>query len=79
MDGTRAVWVGGSSGPRHTVDIIDTFETAVESLKATKNYVNRSGRQKFGPAEFLEGPARQTGTRLGVPVAVGFEVYGLGG
>lgn len=75
----RAVWVGGSPDTRHAVDITDTFEPGVESLKAHRKYLDRLGWEKFDPAESLEGLARQTGTRLGVPTAVGLEVHDLGG
>lgn len=68
--GVRAVWDGGSP---------DTFEPGVESLKAHRKYLDRLGWEKFDPAESLEGLARQTGTRLGVPMAVGLEVHDLGG
>jgi LmbE family N-acetylglucosaminyl deacetylase len=78
-DGVRAVWVGGSPGPWRTVGIPDTLETAVESLATPKKYTNRAGRQQVEPAEFLQGPARLTETWLSVAVAVGFEIYGLGG
>jgi hypothetical protein len=77
--GVRAVWVGGSPDTRHAVDITDTFEPGVESPKAHRKYLNRLGWETFDPAESLEGLARQTGTRLGVPMAVGLEVHDLGG
>jgi len=77
--GVRAVWDGGSPDTRHAVDITDTFEPGVESLKAHRKYLDRLGWEKFDPAESLEGLARQTGTRLGVPTAVGLEVHDLGG
>ena len=58
--------------------ITDTFEAGVQSLKAHKAYIDGLGWENFDPAEFLEGMARQTGTRLGVPMAVGFQVYDFG-
>jgi LmbE family N-acetylglucosaminyl deacetylase len=78
-------WAGGGFNAadhpdtRHAVDITDTFEPGVESLKAHRKYLDRLGWEKFDPAESLEGLARQTGTRLGVPMAVGLEVHDLGG
>jgi hypothetical protein len=75
----RSVWVGGSPDARRAVDITDTFEPGVESLKAHRNYLDRLGWEKFDSAESLEGLARQTGTRLGVPMAVGLEVHDRGG
>jgi len=75
--GVRAVWTPGSPGARHAVDITDTFAAGVESLKAHQAYIDGLGWEDFDPAEFLEGMARQAGTRLGVPMAVGFEVFKL--
>jgi len=77
--GVRAVWAGGSPDTRHAVDITDTFEPGVESPKAHRKYLNRLGWEKFHPAESLDGLARQTGTLLGVPMAVGLDVHDLGG
>jgi hypothetical protein len=79
LDGVRAVWVDGSPDTRHAVDITDTFEPRVESLKAHRQYLDRRGWEKFDPAESLEGLARQTGSRLGVPMTVGLDVHDLGG
>lgn len=76
--GVRQVWAPGSPLAGHAVDITDTFEAGVESLKAHKAYIDGLGWESFDPAEFLEGMARQTGTRLGVPMAVGFQVYDFG-
>lgn len=77
--GVRAIWVDGSPDTRRAVDITDTFEPGVESLKPQRKYLDRLGWEKFDPAESLEGVARQTGTRLGVPMALGLEVHDLGG
>jgi LmbE family N-acetylglucosaminyl deacetylase len=76
--GVRQVWAPGSPLAGHAVDITDTFEAGVESLKAHKAYIDGLGWENFDPAEFLEGMARQTGTRLGVPMAIGFQVYDFG-
>ena len=76
--GVRAVWVGGFPDTRHAVDITDTFEPGFESLKAHRKYLDRLGWDKLDSAA-LEGLARQTGTRLGVPMAVGLEVHDLDG
>jgi LmbE family N-acetylglucosaminyl deacetylase len=76
--GVREVWASGSPGGRHAVDITDTFEDGVASLKAHQAYIDGLGWENFDPAEFLEGLARQAGTRLGVPMAVAFEVFNVG-
>jgi LmbE family N-acetylglucosaminyl deacetylase len=76
--GVREVWASGSPCGPYAVDITDTFEVGVESLRAHKAYIDGRGWEDFDPAEFLEGLSRQTGTRLGVPMAVGFDAFNLG-
>jgi LmbE family N-acetylglucosaminyl deacetylase len=72
--GVREVWAAGSPQSRHGVDVTDTFALGVESLQAHAAYLTGLGQDDFDPAEFLEGLARATGTRLGVKYAVPFEV-----
>lgn len=76
--GVREVWAAGSPKSTHGVDITDTFDSGVESLRAHKAYIDGLGWENFDPAEFLEGGARQAGTRLGVPFATAFEVFSMG-
>jgi LmbE family N-acetylglucosaminyl deacetylase len=72
--GVREVWVFGSPHAQHAVDTTATFERGVASLKAHKAYIDGLGWEDFDEQEFLEGMARPTGTRLGVPLAGLFEV-----
>ena len=60
------------------MDITDTFEVGVASLRAHQAYIDGLGWEDFDPAEFLEGMSRATGQRLGVAHAVGFEVFPMG-
>ena len=60
------------------VDITDTFDKGVASLRAHQAYIDGLGWEQFDPAEFLEGMSRATGQRLGVAHAVGFEVFPMG-
>ncbi|HYP45755.1 MAG TPA: PIG-L deacetylase family protein [Propionibacteriaceae bacterium] len=76
--GVRQVWAAGSPDSRHAVDISATFDRGVASLKAHHAYIEGLGWEHFDPEEFLEGGARQAGTRLGVPRATTFEVFKLG-
>ncbi|MGH3448886.1 MAG: PIG-L deacetylase family protein [Nocardioidaceae bacterium] len=76
--GVREVWAAGSPNGTHGVDITDTFDAGVESLRAHAAYIDGLGWQDFDPAEFLESGARAAGTRLGVPFATGFEVFSMG-
>ena len=74
----REVWAAGSPYATHGVDITDTFEAGVESLKAHGAYITGLGWENFDPAEFLEGMSRATGSRMRVPHAASFEVFSLG-
>jgi LmbE family N-acetylglucosaminyl deacetylase len=76
--GVREVWAAGSPQGDRAVDITETFDAGVESLRAHGAYIDGLGWADFDPAEFLEGMSRATGSRLGVPHAVGFEVFPMG-
>jgi LmbE family N-acetylglucosaminyl deacetylase len=76
--GVRQVWAFGSPDAGHGVDTTDTFDVGVESLKAHAAYIEGLGWENWDPAEFLEGMARGTGQRLGVPFAAPFEVFPMG-
>lgn len=76
--GVRAVWAAGSPDSRHGVDITDSFETGVASLRAHQAYIDGLGWEDFDPAEFLEGGARAAGSRLGVTFATSYEVFSMG-
>jgi LmbE family N-acetylglucosaminyl deacetylase len=69
------VLVSGSPDTSHAVDVSDHFATGVASLRAHQAYLRGLGGGAMSePEEFLESIARQSGTRLGVRYAVGFEV-----
>jgi LmbE family N-acetylglucosaminyl deacetylase len=76
--GVRQVWAAGSPGAKHGVETTSTFARGVESLRAHQAYIDGLGWEHFDPEEFLEGGARQSGSRLGVPMAASFEVFKLG-
>ena len=76
--GVRAVWANGSPKATHAVDTTATFQRGVASLRAHSAYIDGLGWEHFDPEEFLEGGARQAGSRLGVPMAAAFEVYDTG-
>jgi LmbE family N-acetylglucosaminyl deacetylase len=76
--GVREVWAASSPDANQAVDVTDTFDAGVASLQAHKAYIDGLGWADFDPAEFLEGMTRATGSRLGVPHAVGFEVFPMG-
>jgi LmbE family N-acetylglucosaminyl deacetylase len=76
--GVREVWAAGSPRSTHGVEITDTFEVGVASLRAHKAYIDGLGWEHFDAGEFLEGMSRATGQRLGVAHAVAFEVFPMG-
>jgi LmbE family N-acetylglucosaminyl deacetylase len=76
--GVRQVWAASSPDARHGVDTTSTFPRGVASLRAHQAYISGLGWEHFDPEEFLEGGARQAGTRLGVPMATTFEVFDMG-
>lgn len=76
--GVREVWAGGSPKSEHGVDTTDTFDQGVQSLAAHRAYIDGLGWEHFDPAEFLEGGARQAGSRLGVRFGAAFEVFPMG-
>jgi LmbE family N-acetylglucosaminyl deacetylase len=76
--GVQQVWAFGSPHATHAVDITDTFERGVASLRAHQAYIDGLGWHEFDPAEFLEAMSRPTGQRLGVAHAAPFEVFSMG-
>jgi LmbE family N-acetylglucosaminyl deacetylase len=76
--GVRQVWAFASPQATHGVETTATFERGVASLQAHRAYIDGLGWEHFDPVEFLEGGARQAGTRLGVPMAAAFEVFFMG-
>lgn len=76
--GVRQVWAASSPDSRHAVDTTATFERGVASLEAHRAYIDGLGWENFDAREFLEGGARPSGARLGVPMATSFEVFSMG-
>ncbi len=76
--GVKQVWAASSPEARHGVDTTATFARGVASWRAHQAYIDGLGWDDFDPEEFLEGGARQAGTRLGVPMATVFEVFDMG-
>ena len=76
--GVKEVWAASSPLSTHAVDTTDTFDRGVASLEAHRAYIDGLGWEFFDPREFLEGGARPTGQRLGVPMATSFEVFPMG-
>ncbi len=77
--GVRQVWAGASPRATYGVDITDTFDDGVASLRAHEAYITGLGWEHFDPAEFLEAGARIGGSRMGVAFATTFEVFQVSG
>ena len=73
--GVRQVWAAASPRARHAVDVTDTFDRGVASLRAHQAYLDGLGDPSFDPEEFLDAVGRAAGTRLGVRHAAAFEVF----
>lgn len=76
-NGVKEVWVSGSPDATHGVDVTDSFEAGLASLREHKAYLEGLGPDSPDPSEFLEGFARQTGTQLGCVMGVSMEVLPL--
>jgi LmbE family N-acetylglucosaminyl deacetylase len=74
-DGVTQVWAAGSPQSGHAVDVTETFDRGVASLRAHDAYLRGLGSGTFDAEEFLEGIGRGTGTRLGCRYAAPFEVF----
>ena len=72
-----AVWAAASPDARHAVDVADTFDVGVESLRAHSAYLEGLGWADFDPDAFLRGNAAAVGARAGVELASSFEVFPL--
>lgn len=75
--GVRQVWAAGSPDARHAVDVTDSFDAGLASLREHQAYLSGLGPDAPDPSEMLEGMARQAGTQLGVAMAVSMEVFPL--
>ena len=72
-DGVRYVALLASPDATHAVDVTETFDDGVESLRRHAAYLEGLGESP-DPDEFLRGAAAATGEQLGVGLAVAFEL-----
>lgn len=73
-DGVRWVAISGSPQATHAVDITETFDLGVESLKAHAAYLAALQGPMADPAPFLRSAAEQAGGQLGCQLACSFEL-----
>jgi len=78
--GVRFAVFNGSPHATHGVDVTDTIDAGIESLRAHQTYLDalEPGVTGKDPEPFLRGMAEATGPALGVPAAVTFEMVALG-
>ena len=74
--GVRFVAFGGSPRPSHGVDVTEHIDAGIASLECHRTYLDNLGEGTLGtdPDSFLREAARAAGPRLGVELAVSFEV-----
>jgi LmbE family N-acetylglucosaminyl deacetylase len=73
--GVRHLAVVASPHPTHAVDVTDTFDVGVESLKAHAAYLHGLGDPD--PEQFLRGGAEAVAERFGGRLGVSFEMLGI--
>jgi LmbE family N-acetylglucosaminyl deacetylase len=71
--GVRAVYVSGATGPTHYVDVSDTVDAGIESLRAHHAYIDGLG-DDFDPDAFLRTNSAAAGADLGCRYATTFRV-----
>jgi LmbE family N-acetylglucosaminyl deacetylase len=77
--GVRFALFNGSPAASHFVDVSDTIDLGVASLREHRAYLDGLPEGTFGkdPDAFLRGFAEETGRACGVECAVSFELVGL--
>ncbi|MFW2383939.1 MAG: PIG-L deacetylase family protein [Acidimicrobiales bacterium] len=75
-NGVQFVAFSGSPSATHGVDVTDTFDAGVESLRCHDVYLSNLAGDMASPAEFLRGPAEGAGAEIGVELAARFELIG---
>ena len=74
-NGVRFVALGGSTQPSHFVDVSDTIDRGIASLRAHAIYLAALGDGEMSdPSAFLRNIAAEVGAEVGVAHAASFEV-----
>jgi LmbE family N-acetylglucosaminyl deacetylase len=73
--GVRQVWAPHSPQAGHGVDVSDSLDAGIRSLQAHQQYIEALNLSWFEPRSYLTAVSRKTGSRLGCPHAVEFEVF----
>jgi LmbE family N-acetylglucosaminyl deacetylase len=72
--GVRWVAVAASPVTDHAVEVTTSFDRGVESLRAHKAYLSALGGEMADASGWLRPFAEDVGRRLGVQLAIGFEL-----
>lgn len=75
--GVRFALFGGSSDATHGVDVTDTIDAGIASLRAHQTYLDALGDAEGTDPEFLREWAAGAGPALGVTYATTFELISL--
>ncbi|MCB0991237.1 MAG: PIG-L deacetylase family protein [Acidimicrobiales bacterium] len=76
-NGVRFAAFSGSPAATHAVDVTQHIEAGVESLRCHRVYLENLGGDMADAGAFLRSNAADTGPRLGVELAAGFELVWL--
>ncbi|HEX3981518.1 MAG TPA: PIG-L deacetylase family protein [Acidimicrobiales bacterium] len=74
--GIKAVYVSGTDAASHYVDVTDTIDAGVASLRQHRAYIDALGTD-FDPDEFLRNIAGYAGMAVGCEYAVLFQAYSV--
>ena len=73
-DSIKSAYVAGTGNPSHYVDVTDTIEAGIASLREHRAYIEGLGGD-FDPDEFLRNMAGYVGLGAGVEYALGVHHY----
>ena len=72
----RHTAIANSVRPTHAVDVTDTIDRGIASLRAHRRYLAGLGESAPDPDDMLRGFARMSGERFGGRLAVSYELLG---
>jgi LmbE family N-acetylglucosaminyl deacetylase len=75
--GIRDAYIASVGNPTHFVDVTETIDAGVASLREHRAYIEGLGRE-FDPDEFLKNMAGYVGLGAGCEYAVAFRRYPMG-
>ncbi|MGH9028305.1 MAG: PIG-L deacetylase family protein, partial [Acidimicrobiales bacterium] len=76
-DGITAIYVAGAASPTHYVDVTETIDSGIASLREHRAYIEGLGTG-FDPAEFLRSTTTEAGEQAGCELAVLFQAFNGG-